>query len=117
VGKGKQIQSPVVFQGGVSKNAAVVKEFENELQMPVHVEPTGHLMGALGAAVLCKAEKKETLFDFNITDINFETKGIECTDCPNNCEIISVLKNKEVLDSWGNKCERGMAVVHSQKAV
>jgi len=117
VGKGKQIKSPVVFQGGVSKNAAVVKEFENELQTPVHVDPNGHLMGALGAAVLCKAEKEETIFNFNITDINFETKGIECTYCPNNCEIICVLKNKELLDSWGNKCERGMAKVNSQKAV
>ena len=107
VGKGKQIKSPVVFQGGVSKNAAVVKEFEKELQMPVHVEPTGHLMGALGVAVLCKAEKEERAFDFNITEMDIETKGIECVGCPNNCEIICVYKNKVLLDFWGNKCEKG----------
>ena len=109
VGKGKQIKPPVVFQGGVSKNAAVVKEFEKELKTPVYVDPNGHLMGALGAAVLCKAQKEESPFDFNITEIHFETKGIECTKCPNNCEIICVYKSGELLDSWGNKCEKGAA--------
>jgi len=107
VGKGKQIQSPVVFQGGVSKNAAVVKEFEKELQMPVHVDSNGHLMGALGVAVLCKAEKEETPFDFNVTDIHFETKGVECTHCPNHCEIICIYKNGQLIDAWGNRCEKG----------
>lgn len=111
VGKGKKIVAPVVFQGGVSKNAAVVREFEKEIQLPVHVDPNGHLMGALGVAVLCKAEKSETIFDFSVTDVNFETKGIECTRCPNNCEIICVFKNRELLDAWGNKCEKGMAGV------
>jgi len=108
VGKGKQIKAPVVFQGGVSKNAAVVKEFEKELQMPVYVDPKGHLMGALGVAVLAKGEKEETPFDFNISDVKFETRGVECTNCPNNCEIICVYKNNELLDAWGNKCEKGL---------
>ncbi|MCL2569510.1 MAG: acyl-CoA dehydratase activase [Oscillospiraceae bacterium] len=109
VGKGKQIKAPVVFQGGVSKNAAVVKEFEKELQLPVYVDPNGHLMGALGVAVLCKAVKEETPFDFDIADIHFETKGAECTHCPNNCEIICVFKGEALLDAWGNKCEKGLA--------
>jgi len=90
---------------------SVIKEFEKEIQIPVNVDPNGHLMGALGVAVLCKAEKKETHFDFNITDINFETKGVECIHCPNNCEIICVYKNNTLLDHWGNKCDRGSAKV------
>jgi predicted CoA-substrate-specific enzyme activase len=107
VGKGKQIKSPVVFQGGVSKNPAVVKEFEKELGLPVHVDPKGHLMGALGVAVLAKSVKEETIFDFNVTDVNFVTKGVECTECPNSCEVICVYKNDQLLDAWGNKCEKG----------
>jgi len=107
VGKGKTIKSPIVFQGGVSKNAAVVKEFEKELKLPVYVDPNGHLMGALGVAVLCKAEKEEAAFDFSITGIDFVTKGVECTNCPNNCEVICVYKNENLLDAWGNKCEKG----------
>ncbi len=65
-------------------------------------------MGALGAAVLCNAEREETPFDFNVNDTNFETRGAECAGCPNNCEIIRVYKNGALLDAWGNKCERGI---------
>ena len=110
VGKGKQIHGPVVFQGGVSKNAAVVKEFEKELGLPVYVDPNGHLMGALGVAVLCKNEASETVFDFNITEVNFETKGVECEICPNNCEIICVYKDGTLIDAWGNKCDQGAQI-------
>ena len=39
VGKGKKIAAPVVFQGGVSKNAGVVHAFEEQLGMPVAVDP------------------------------------------------------------------------------
>ena len=116
VGKGKLIKSPVVFQGGVSKNAAVIREFENELQLPVHVDPNGHLMGALGAAVLCKSEQEECVFDFNITETNFDTRGVECNSCPNNCEIICVYRNDELIDALGNKCEKGLETVfHVEK--
>ena len=38
VAKGKKIVAPVVFQGGVSKNAGVVHMFEEELGMPVLVD-------------------------------------------------------------------------------
>ena len=52
VGKGKQIAAPVVFQGGVSKNAGVVQAFRDELGMDVVVDEDGHLMGAFGVALL-----------------------------------------------------------------
>ena len=112
VGKGKQIRAPIVFQGGVSRNLAVVREFEKEFGMPVYVDKSGHLMGALGVAVLCKKVQEETLFDFNVTEIDFETKGHECTECPNNCEIICILKNKKQIDAWGNKCEKGSGIYY-----
>jgi len=105
--KGKQIKQPIVFQGGVSKNSAVVKEFEKELGCPVYVDPNGHLMGALGMAVLAKKEKNEIHFDFNVINTEFVTRGSECSGCSNNCEIISVYKDKILVDSWGNKCPRG----------
>lgn len=105
--KGKQIKEPIVFQGGVSKNPAVVKEFEKELKAPVFVDPNGHLMGALGMAVLAKKEKTETPFDFNVVNMEFETRGVECPHCANNCEIIKVYKDKKLIDAWGNKCSKG----------
>lgn len=108
VGKGKRIVAPTVFQGGVSKNVGVVRAFEEVLGHKVHVDEFGHLMGCLGVAVLAKNSGKETPFDFNIQDVSFVTKGKECDKCPNNCEIICVYRDYEILDSWGNRCERGV---------
>ena len=51
VGKGKKIASPVVFQGGVSKNKGVVAAFEKLLGCDVIVDQNGHLMGALGVLI------------------------------------------------------------------
>lgn len=109
VGKGKKIKPPIVFQGGVSKNIGVVKAFEKELNENIYVDKNGHLTGALGVAILTK-KQKEVSFDFNINDISFETKGIECIKCSNNCEIITILKEGKIIDSWGNKCDKGIKV-------
>lgn len=106
VGKGKKIKPPIVFQGGVSKNIGVVKVFEEVTGHKIYVDKNSHLMGALGIAILSKKEK-EIEFSFDIEDINFETRGIECKGCSNNCEIIRVMKNNQILDSWGNRCPRG----------
>ena len=108
VGKGKKICSPIIFQGGVSKNKGVKKAFEELLNEEVIVDENGHLMGALGVAILAKKTNKEIEFSFDITDIKFETRGVECHKCPNNCEIICVRKNNELIDAWGNRCEGGM---------
>lgn len=106
VGKGKKIEAPIVFQGGVSKNIGVVKAFEKITGHKVIVDENSHLMGALGVAILSKKEKEVT-FSFDIEDIVYETRGIECRGCSNNCEIIKVMKDKEVIDAWGNRCPRG----------
>lgn len=107
VGKGKKIIAPIVFQGGVSKNIGVVRAFEVATKEKIIVDKNSHLMGALGVAILAKNSNKEIEFDFNISDIDFETKGIECKKCSNNCEIICVYCNKKLIDSWGNKCDNG----------
>lgn len=106
VGKGKKIKPPIVFQGGVSKNIGVVKAFEDITGYDIYVDENSHLMGALGVAILSK-KSKEKEFSFDIEDIVFETKGIECRGCSNNCEIIEVMRDKELIDSWGNRCPKG----------
>lgn len=108
VGKGKKIKEPILFQGGVSKNLGVKKAFEEATGLPVHVDENGHLMGAFGVALLSMANPLDEPFHFSITEEDFETKGIECHRCPNHCEIITVRKNKQFIDSWGNRCENGV---------
>ena len=118
VGKGKKIAAPVVFQGGVSKNAGVVHAFEEQLGMPVAVDPDGHLMGAFGVALLAAdagpiegAESgpfADGSFDFEaMLDFDFKTREIECQKCANHCEVICVYRDKDIIDSWGNRCEKG----------
>ena len=109
VGKGKKIKPPIVFQGGVSKNIGVVKAFEKIIGYKIYVDNNSHLTGALGVAILSRAEE-EIDFSFDIEDIVFETKGTECKGCSNNCEIIKVMRDNKIIDSWGNRCPRGELV-------
>lgn len=104
VGKGKKINPPIVFQGGVSKNIGVVKYFKDILKENIIVDENGHLMGAIGIAILAKKNKTGKEYNLNINNIKFETKAFECDQCPNNCEILKIYKNKEIIDSWGSKC-------------
>ncbi len=120
VGKGKKIEAPVVFQGGVSKNVGVVAAFERLLDMPVIVDPDGHLMGAYGVALLARdagASATDTseggpfasgVFDFEAAlDFSYTTREAHCGKCANNCEIILVYRDKDLVDAWGNRCEKG----------
>ena len=112
VGKGKVIEPPIVFQGGVSKNIGVVKAFENIVGHKIMVDELGHLMGAIGSAILAKNKVAETErkipFDFNIRNVEFKTMGIDCGGCPNDCEVLCILKDGKLLDVWGNRCPVGL---------
>jgi predicted CoA-substrate-specific enzyme activase len=106
VGKGKKIESPVIFQGGVSKNKGVLKYFEEVLQTKVIVDDNSHLLGALGIAILSKKNKLDKSYDLNIDDIKFVTKALECEGCSNNCEILKIYKDNKLIDNWGNRCDK-----------
>jgi len=106
VGKGKKIMAPIVFQGGVSKNKGVLKYFKEILNEDIIVDPNSHLMGALGIAILAKKNKTGKTYSLNIKNIKFETKGMECNKCTNNCEILKIYKNEQLVDAWGSKCGR-----------
>lgn len=109
VGKGKKIKPPIVFQGGVSKNVGVIKAFKDVTGYDIIVNDNSHLMGALGAAIISKKDG-DIEFSFDIEDIVYETRGIECKGCANNCEIIKVLRDNKIIDAWGNRCPKGEIV-------
>jgi predicted CoA-substrate-specific enzyme activase len=105
VAKGKKIKGPIVFQGGVSKNKGVIKYFKELLKENIIVDEEGHLMGAIGIALLAKEnEIKGKTYTFDIADISFETKGRECMGCSNNCELLSIYRNQKLVDTWGSRC-------------
>ena len=106
VGKGKKIYGPIVFQGGVSKNDGVKKYFEEVLKREVIVDQDSHLMGALGIAILAKNNKINKKYDLNIKNVKFDTIGMECNKCSNNCEILKIYKDDKLIDAWGSRCGR-----------
>lgn len=110
VARGKKIETPIIFQGGVSKNIGVLKAFETILETEIITDSNGHLMGALGVAILSKKEK-EIEFSFDVIDSNFKTIARNCSKCPNNCEIIEVRENNKLIDAWGNRCENGLNTI------
>ncbi|MHA1792035.1 MAG: acyl-CoA dehydratase activase [Promethearchaeota archaeon] len=114
VGKGKDIQPPIIFQGGVAANVGIVKAFQEALHETVTVPKYHLLMGAIGAAILAKehyiesGRKKTSFRGFDIHEIEFKTSTFRCGGCPNNCEVVQVQmgKNKEIVARWGDRCGR-----------
>jgi len=110
--KGKDLDEPVIFQGGVSYNKGIVQAFERHLNCKVVVPKYNVLMGALGMAILVRdhflQNETETVFrGLEVAEIKFTTSAFNCGDCPNNCEIVQVKmpeKGNEVIARWGSRC-------------
>jgi len=138
VGQGKEIVSPVIFQGGVSKNAGVVEAFRKLTGFDILVDDSSHLAGALGCAILARPKARQDStrpgndwgarrfksrdtqgiqlamqenmqeFSFEIAAMDFQTEGRECDKCPNCCEVMSAYRDGVLVDTWGNRCPGGV---------
>jgi len=111
VGLGKDIKSPIVFQGGVAFNQAIVKALEAELNAEVIVPPHHEIMGAIGAALLVHEEllhndNGSKFNGFGVSEIEYHPSLFECKACPNLCEIAQLSINGQVLARWGGRCDR-----------
>jgi len=110
VGLGKEIKPPIVFQGGVAFNQAIVKALQEELGVEVIVPPHHEIMGAIGAALLAHEEmvssKNGCKFKgFGVSEVKYHTSSFECKACPNLCEIAQISLNGQVLARWGGRCD------------
>ncbi len=109
VGKGKEILSPVVFQGGVAANRGIKAAFEKELGVEVIVPKHFSIMGAIGAAILAQETVQDgtTRFrGFKASELSYEATSFECNGCPNMCEIVNIKSEGEILARWGGRCEK-----------
>jgi len=109
VGLGKEIKPPIVFQGGVAFNRAIVKALEEELKTEVIVPHHHEIMGAIGAALLVHEEmatnKTSNFKGFSVSEVKYRTSSFECKACPNLCEIAQISTNGKVLARWGGRCD------------
>lgn len=110
VGRGKNIKSKVVFQGGVAANPSIKKAFEDALEMEVIVPTHYNVMGALGSALLAKEEVRRSGSTYykgaDLIKADYETTSFECKGCPNACEVIELKIDQQVHARWGDKCNK-----------
>ena len=106
--RGKEILSPIVFQGGVAANRGIQKALARELGVPLIIPEHFDVMGAIGAAKLVKKGKlSQTQFrGFDLPQKSCSTRGFECGECENQCEVIELLVDHQVVACWGDLCER-----------
>jgi predicted CoA-substrate-specific enzyme activase len=107
---GKEIQGPVVFQGGVAANVGMRRAFEEVLGMPVIVPPHYEVMGAIGAAILAQEHMQGNGHDptqfrgWEISELEYDTLSFECKGCPNQCEVVRIEVDGELMARWGGRC-------------
>ena len=104
--KGKSVEAPIVFQGGVAANVGMKRAFEEALQVEVVIPEHFAVMGAIGAALLAQEMGSPTtnFKGFQVTEIDYRTSSFNCKGCSNNCEIVKIMVEGEVLARWGGRC-------------
>jgi predicted CoA-substrate-specific enzyme activase len=110
VGLGKDIQPPIIFQGGVSFNQGIVKALQEELGPEVTVPLHHEVMGAIGAALLVHEamnghRNKSRFKGFGVSEIDYRTSSFECQACPTLCEISQLSVEGKILAQWGGRCD------------
>ncbi|MFA5308580.1 MAG: acyl-CoA dehydratase activase [Dehalococcoidales bacterium] len=111
VGSGKDIQSPVVFQGGVAFNRGIVRALEEELKTDITVPPHPEVMGAIGAALLVREKAAEmqgqcAFRGFSVSRAVYDTSSFACRACPSACEIVRISEKDRVIACWGGQCDK-----------
>jgi predicted CoA-substrate-specific enzyme activase len=118
LGRGKKLEPPFVFQGGVAANKGIKAAFEREVGHEVIILENYNVMGAIGSAILAKkqmeASKAATKFrGFEVSNFDFTPTSFECSGCENSCEVIKVELNKKIVAMWGDRCGKWTNSVRS----
>lgn len=119
--KGKDIQEPIVFQGGVAANVGIVAAFERALDKKLIIPQYHDVMGAYGAAILAREKMvssgSTTGFNgFDTFENEYNARSMECQDCPNMCEVIEICSNAKPIARWGDRCGKWAAQVSSERS-
>ncbi len=120
VAKGKEIQPPIVFQGGVAANKGIRSAFEQTLEAEIIVPLHFDVMGAIGAAILAKEKmfltSEETDFrGFRAAELEYRASSFECDGCPNRCEVVEIRMEGQVIARWGDRCGKWSNLITEAK--
>lgn len=111
VAKGKKIEPKICFQGGVAANRGMRKAFEEILNNKVIIPEPHKVMGALGAALLAKDKSvgRTKFKGFETGELNVDLEENQCSDCSNNCKVISIRNNDNMYGCFGDICGKHSA--------
>lgn len=110
VARGRPIEPPVLFQGGVAANIGMHAAFRQRLGFSITVPEHFKVMGAFGAALLAKKHAEHSRLPSNfrgasaIGSFTCKPRSFTCGDCPNNCEINELYIDDQLVSRWGSKC-------------
>lgn len=109
VAKGKNIEAPIVFQGGVAANTGIVAAFQNILGQELIVPEHYDVMGALGAALIATRAKSSgaqhgSWRGFSVTKLVCRALTRRCPDCANSCEVVEFHLGEDEIIYWGDRC-------------
>lgn len=109
LGRGKTLNAPYVFQGGVAANKGIIKAFEDQVGHKIIIPKYFNVMGAIGMAIMAKSHVDQTggksnFKGFDFINLEFTPKSFECSGCANACEVIKVINNGQTIAMWGDKC-------------
>lgn len=99
----------IVVQGGTFLNDAVLRAFEQELNVQVLRPTISGLMGAYGAALYAqeKNNDKSTILSKNeLENFNHEVKMTNCGLCNNHCRLTINTFGESRKYIGGNRCDR-----------
>ncbi|MFZ5644116.1 MAG: acyl-CoA dehydratase activase [Bacillota bacterium] len=119
VGKGKNISSPIVFQGGVAANRGMKAAFERALQNEVVIPEHYDVMGAVGAAMMARERVSRGIHTnfkgFGTVDADYKAGSFECDGCPNMCEVVEIKEKSAVIARWGDRCGKWSNSISREK--
>lgn len=109
LGKGRQIKSPVIFQGGVAANHGIRIAFERALGCQMIIPEHFEVMGAIGAALLARDTMRQhpqaTSFrGFKICNEQITTRSFDCDGCANQCEVVEMRQAGHLFACLGDQC-------------
>ena len=109
LGKGKKLEGPVVFQGGVAANIGIIQAFERALGTKIVIPENHAVMGAYGVAILAheglgSSYEKTGFAGFDKLMGDYTAKSRECDGCSNGCEIVQIIMDNNPVASWGDRC-------------
>jgi predicted CoA-substrate-specific enzyme activase len=110
LGKGKDLKTPIIFQGGVAANLGIRQAFEETLGCKLLIPEHYDVMGAYGVAILARDEMlarkqpSSNFKGFKILDEPVLTASFDCQGCANQCEVVEMRQAGQTIACLGDKC-------------